>query len=156
MRRLALAVGLTVAILVVVLIVSAWLATKRDFTPRESAVFQVLLLTVGSILALIPAALTAEDMARFVLRGSARSAFRRLLTLNRSIALGVAAIEARREFLLSHVDHQTQTIPASMVIQALDGLADTLAMIPSGMEDAMEDWRDLVPREVERIVSTGR
>jgi hypothetical protein len=135
---------------------SAWVASTRDFTPREAAVFQVLLLIVGSILALIPAALSAEDAARFVLRGSARSAFRRLLTLNRSVALGVRAIEARRVFLLENVDEETGAIPASLVVQALDSLSETLAMIPSGMEDAMADWRDLVPREVAQVLDASR
>ena len=129
------------ALVLVSLALSGWfvyIATFRSPTPTEGTLFQVFILLAGL------GGSWWFGRQSGVNRSHARSAFRRVLQLYKS---------------LSRVSEIVQTIPSS---GTNEDYRLALARIDSAVkeqivtaDDALEDWRDIVPRDVRELRARG-
>ncbi len=105
-------------------------------TPSEVALFQLGILITGLYSSYIFGRNSAQAGAREVIRPHARSAFRRVTALYNSLfSLSIKIEELKGE----EPDHRLDLIQALVDEHYQTG------------KDAMEDWRDIVPEEVEEI-----
>lgn len=108
----------------------------RDLTTLELGLFQLLVLATGLLGSYIFGKSSARAGAMDVIKPHARAAFRRVMALYNSLyRLSDRIEELKREDADTRLD----------LIQALVN-----EQIETG-QDAMEDWRDIVPEDVEEI-----
>ena len=113
----------------------------RSLSPVETALFQILTWGIGLLGSYIFAKNSARAGALDVVRPHARSAFRRVTALYHSLYRLSAKIEDLKK---EGHDHRLELIQTLVNEQIAMG------------EDAMEDWRDIVPEEVEEIERRGK
>jgi hypothetical protein len=121
-------------------------ATYRNLTGLENVLLQVFSLGAGLIGSYVLGRESASHAARELIKPHARSAFRRLLSLYRSLSRLLITIRADRQ--INDSDSVTTSI--------LDKLEGIVIEQIATADDAGEDWRDIVPEEVEKLlVSKG-
>ena len=114
--------------------------TTRTLTGLESVLLQIFALATGLAGSFIFGQQSARKAATEIIKPHARSAFRRLLSLYRSLSR-VANILASSQDFESREDYE--------VMQAkLEGIV-VEQLTTAG--DALEDWRDIVPEDVEEL-----
>lgn len=130
---------------VVIAVISVGVASYRDLTSLENTLLWALALGLGLIGSYNLGNQSAEEAGRAIIKPHARSAFRRLMSLYESLSRVGKEIEASKE-------NQSETITiAKLESIVLEQLATA--------DDALEDWRDIVPEEVEELrkrLRTGR
>ena len=128
----------TLLIIIAVVVAVAMIATSatRPLTPLETTLFQLVTLGAGIAGSFLLGRASAAQAARDVIRPHARSALRQLLVLRDSLRRSSDKIE---EFKASGDD------PRLDIIQAI--LDEQIPMERS----AIEDWRDIVPDDVEEV-----
>lgn len=114
-----------------------YISTTRDLTYLELTISQILPLAVGLFGSYIFAQQSATKAGREIIKPYARSAFRRLLSLYMSISRVANIIEMSKNSEDSH-----GTLDKVEVI-----VREQLATA----DDALEDWRDIVPEEVDEL-----
>lgn len=114
-----------------------YVSTTRDLTYLELTISQILPLAVGLFGSYIFAQQSATKAGREIIKPYARSAFRRLLSLYMSISRVANIIEMSKNSKDSH-----GTLDKVEVI-----VREQLATA----DDALEDWRDIVPEEVDEL-----
>ena len=149
-QRRSLASWAGAALLVVLSIVGAFAAVEtarqRPLSPLEDVLFQVLTLGTGLAGSFFLGRFSVEESARKLVRPHAQKAFRRLTSHFQSLSRLVIAIDNAREnsgssaSAPSHYD----TLRAMVVEQI------------STAGDALEDWRDIVPDEVQEMEEQAR
>ena len=118
----------------------AYVATTRILTGPESFLWQTFTLVASLVGSFFFGRQSASEAASEVIKPHARSAFRRLLSLYRSLSR-VANILASSQNFESREDYE--------VMQAkLEGIV-VEQLTTAG--DALEDWRDIVPEDVEEL-----
>lgn len=127
---------LLLGVCIVVVIVFVALTLFKVPTTFEVVLFQLLILVTGLLGSYIFGRTSAHASALELIKPHARSAFRRVTTLYSSLYRLSERIEE-----LNEGDHDNRL----ELIQALVN-----EQITTG-QDAMEDWRDIVPEEVEQI-----
>ena len=132
-----------------VLMVSAT-GNKQDLTPREATLFQAISHGLGVVGSFVIGNKSARAAAQDVVRPHARSAFRRIVSLYRALGRFSDEIESRRIFLRS-VGDETGKVDGAHIEAALDLLLVQVTEQIGTANDAMDDWRDLVPDEVQAI-----
>ncbi len=148
-----LAVGAAIAVSIYMLFV----ATERDFTRLEVALFQVISLGLGLWGSYVFGKRSALDAASELMRPYARSAFRRVLSLYTALGRFCASIDERRTMLNAEAStHSGRQIPIERAIAVLDLLFVQINEQIGTADDAMEDWRDIVPDEVAELERRGR
>ena len=115
-------------------------ATKRPLNSLESFAWQFLSLLIGLTGSFIFGRQSAREAAREIIKPSARSAFRRLRSLYDSISRVAYTIEASQNSE-SLDDHR-------MILAELKGI---VFMQLTTADDALEDWRDIIPEDVEEL-----
>ena len=123
-------------LLSVFVLVFIWLISLRDPTTFESLLFQLIVLVIGLLGSYIFGKNSARAGALEVVRPHARSAFRRVRALYLSLYLLSERIEEMKE---EKPDYRLD------IIQAL-----VHEHIRTG-QDALEDWRDIIPVEIKEI-----
>ena len=108
----------------------------RGLSSVESAMFQILIAGAGLFGSYTFGKNAAKDGALDVVRPHARAAFRRVTALYSSLYRLSATIEDLKQ---EGPDHRLDLIQALVNEQIRTG------------QDAIEDWRDIVPDEVEEI-----
>lgn len=108
----------------------------RTTTPLENALFQILMLGTGLLGSYHFGKNSARDGASEIVKLHARPAFRRVTALYNSLYR-----------LSSLIEDLKQDKPDSR----LDLLQALVSEHIATGQDAMEDWRDLVPEEVAKI-----
>lgn len=122
------------------------IASKRNLTGLENTLFQVLSLAIGLIGSYVLGMAGAKENATEMIKPHAKSAFRRLLSLYNSLSrLGNAIQESRSKI--------TDDNPAS---HALDKLQVMVIEQISTADDALEDWKDILPEELEKLRATAK
>ena len=109
----------------------------RSPTPFETALLQFVILLTGLWGAYIMGKQSALSAARELIRPHARSAFRRVLSLHRSIynlSVRIDGLQAK------------DSDPRLDVIRAIVD-----EQITAG-QDALEDWRDIIPEDVDEML----
>lgn len=118
---------------------SIFIANQRSLTSLENTLLQAFSLAFGLIGSFYFGKQSTKDAAKEIIKPHARSAFRRLISLYESLSRVGIEIEKSKE-------SQSETITiAKMEAIIVEQLATA--------DDALEDWRDIVPEEVEELRS---
>lgn len=125
-------IGLLTLVTIVLSITLIIVSQGRPLTPLEAILFQVVILATGVGASYMIGKYTAMEAAREMIRPYTRSAFRRVLSLYKSMYNLSVRIEAMQE---EGYDPRLDVIRAVVDEQ-----------IPSG-RDALEDWRDIIPSD---------
>ena len=128
-------VGFVASILFSVAMVA--LTLFRTPTPFETALLQFVILLTGLWGAYIMGKQSALSAAQDLIRPHARAAFRRILSLQKSIhnlSLRIERLQRERD------DRRLSEIRAVVDEQIVAG------------NDAIEDWRDIIPDDVDEMV----
>jgi len=132
----ALSIGTSVLFIII--------ASLRDLTGLENTLLQVISLGLGLIGSYILGRESSKEMANELVKPHAKSAFRRLLSLYNSISrLGVAIQNS-----------QSTLIPGDSTSLVLDKLQAMVIEQISTADDALEDWKDILPEELEKLKSS--
>lgn len=113
----------------------------RSLTGIESVLLQVFSLGIGLLGSFILGRESAREAAKDLVKPHARSAFRRLLSLYRSLSRLAVAIQNARP-----VNNADPIHPS-----VLDRLESLVIEQIATADDALEDWRDIVPEDVEEL-----
>lgn len=116
-------------------------ASKQPLSQLEIVSFQVFILLLGLLGSFIFGQQSAINAAREIIKPHARSAFRRLLSLYNSLSR-----------LASTIDHARSSNSNSMEEKAvLDKLEAIVTEQIATADDALEDWGDIVPDDVDEL-----
>lgn len=130
-----------IAVALAIAIFFPMVATYRNLTGLENVLLQVFSFCIGLIGSYVLGRESASQAARELIKPHARSAFRRLLSLFRSLSRLATAIQAARQS--NNPDPTT-----SLILDKLEGMV--IEQIATA-DDALEDWRDIVPEDVKEI-----
>lgn len=119
---------------------SAYIATQRTLTSLESTLLQAFALIAGLVGSFIFGRQSAKDAAREIIKPHARSAFRRLMSLYESLSRVGTEIENSRSTEGSKSGEMALARLEAIVIEQL-----------ATADDALEDWRDIVPEDVKEL-----
>ncbi|MCK4392965.1 hypothetical protein KAX17_08675 [Candidatus Bipolaricaulota bacterium] len=133
------AVLVLVAIIVAVIFVI--FAAIRPFTQLEVVLLQLFTLASGLMGSFLLGKQSAESAAREIIKPYARPAFRRVLSLYMSLSRLARTIKSAR--LSSGSDDGRGPV--------LDKLKAIVTEQIATADDAMEDWRDIIPEDVEEL-----
>ena len=131
---------LVVFLLVALMISLVYIAAGRPLTNFESILLQIIFLAIGCSVSFFVGQKSVERAAKEVIKPHARSAFRRLLSLYHGLSRAGTAIESA-QISDSHENYQV----------ALARLEEIVTEQLSTADDALEDWRDIVPEDVEEL-----
>ena len=112
-------------------------ASQREVSSVESILFQVVILGTGLSGSFLFGRISAAGMVRDVIRPHARSAFRRVLSLQKVMHYLSIRID---EFQQEDYDPRLDVIRAVVDGQIVTG------------KYALEDWRDIIPNDVDEML----
>ena len=118
----------------------SYTATTRTLTPLESVILQLFALLTGLGGSFIFGRQSAREAAREIIKPHARSAFRRLLSLYQSLSRVADVIESSQNSESPEENQATLAKLEAIVVEQL-----------SSADDAIEDWRDIVPEDVKEL-----
>ena len=129
--------GLLILVSIGILGIIGYVSTTRTLTNLEWIISQIFALVMGLFGSFIFGRQSAIKAGREIIKPHARSAFRRLLSLYESISrvANIIAMSKKPEDL-----HVTFGKVEAIVIEQL-----------ATADDALEDWRDIVPEEVDEL-----
>ena len=117
-----------------------FIASTRSMTTLENVFLQVLSLLIGIGVSLFVSRQSAEKTAREIIKPHARSAFRRLVSLYESLSRASIEIRSLSDSASPEDYRVTFAKLDAIVIEQL-----------TAADDALEDWRDIVPEDVEEL-----
>lgn len=126
-------------------------AAEKGLSELELALFQALSLGLGLAGSFWIGQKTVRAATEDVIRPHARSAFRRVLSLYQAFGRLSASVEDRRSLLRRIGLSREGEVPLDHVEAALDLLAVQVTEQIGTANDAMDDWRDLVPDDVAKV-----
>ena len=129
-----------VLLLIFCLLISAFFvyeADVRTVTALEAALFQIFALATGLTGSFIFGRQSVRAAARRMVKAHARPAFRRLISLYKGISRMAAIIERARNLRSDSEQREALAELSGLVISHL-----------ATADDALEDWRDIVPEEL--------
>jgi len=129
---------LFVALSVLISVVFLVMASKRDLTALENTLLQIFSLGLGLVGSYIMGKESAKATAKDIIKPHARSAFRRLLSLYKSLSRLAFAIQAARSAAPGNAE-------AVAILDRLDAIVTEQI---GTADDALEDWNDIVPEEI--------
>ena len=116
------------------------LAATRDSGNLESILLQIISLAIGCGVSFFVGRRSVSDAAKEVIKPHARKAFRRLVSLYRSLSRAAEAIKSAQD------DESPEN--QRVTLAKLDAIVtEQLATA----DDALEDWNDIVPEDVEEL-----
>ncbi len=125
---------------VVVSVIFAYTATQRTLNGLESMIWQIFAFGAGLAGSFIFGRQSAREAAREVIKPYARSAFRRLIFLYLTLQRAATAVE-----LAQHSESQENY---QVTLARLEEIITAQLMTA---DDALEDWNDIVPEDVEEL-----
>ena len=129
-------ISLLAVITIVLSVILIFVAQSRPLTPLEGVLLQVVILAAGLGASYMIGKNAAMEAARSIIRPHARSAFRRVYNLYASLYRLSTRIEMPND---QNPDHRLQLIRALVDEQFATG------------GDALEDWRDIIPEDVDEM-----
>jgi len=116
---------------------SIYISGERALTSLESTLLQIFILLFGIVGSFYIGKLSAVNAAKQIIKPHARSAFRRLISLYESLSRVAYEIQdpnknQSKEITIARME--------AIVVEQL-----------STADDSLEDWRDLVPEDVEEL-----
>lgn len=130
-----------IAVAIAIAVVFGVVAKFRPLSGLENVLLQIFSLAFGLVGSYIFGRESARSAARDVIKPHARSAFRRLLSLYSSLSRLALAIQAARP--ASGSGFLQQTVLDKLEVMVVEQIATA--------DDALEDWRDIVPEDVEEL-----
>jgi len=130
-----------IALAVIVLLIVLYLSTLRSLSTLELLLFQLFILLVSLLGAYLFGINAKRKSEEWALKQYARAAFRRVLTLYRSLV-------RMAEFLAREDTDEESSVDVRVILASLR--ATVLEQIGT-LQDALEDWRDVIPSDVEDI-----
>ena len=130
-------------LIIISLVVSGYfihVSATRSLTYLEGVILQLFTLLAGLGGSFIFGRRSARETAREIIKPHARSAFRRLLSLYQSLSRVAATIESSQNFE-SPVENRVTLARLEAIV------AEQLA----SADDAIEDWKDIVPEDVKDL-----
>ena len=121
-------------------VILAYTATKRTLSGLESTLWQIFAFAGGLAGSFMFGRQSAEEAAREVIKPYARSAFRRLIFLYLTLRRAATAVE-----LAQHSESQENY---QVILARLEEIIAAQLMTA---DDALEDWNDIVPEDVEEL-----
>lgn len=122
---------------------SSWTSATRQLSAMEAGMTQIIVLSFGLLGSFIFGQISAEQAGQELVRSHARSAFRRVLSLYRSLSRLAAIIESDRD------NSASRTSSSRMTFDKLEAIV--VEQIATA-DDAMADWKDICPRDVEEVL----
>ena len=119
---------------------SVYVTTNRSLTPLEGALLQLFILSVGLAGSFWFGRQSAMRAAREIIRPHARAAFRRLVSLYNSLSRVAEAIKSAE---------QSESVDDYRI--ALTRIDATVKGQLEMADDALEDWRDIAPEDVDEL-----
>lgn len=119
------------------------IASQRILSQLENIMFQIFILAMSLIGSFGFGKRIARKAAKEFIKPHARSAFRRLIFLYQSLSRLRVAIEQGKK-------KETSVANTNMVLDKLEAIV--IEQIATA-NDALEDWRDIVPEDVEELIS---
>lgn len=116
-----------------------YIATQRELTTLENVLLQIFTLASGTYGSYVLGKESAKEAAKELVKPHARSAFRRLISLYRSLSRLAETIQ------LSKANGSENN---NLVLDKLEYIV--IEQIATA-DDALEDWRDIVPEDVEEL-----
>ncbi len=116
-------------------------ASEQPLTQLESVTLQSITLFLGLLGSFIFGRQSAKRAAREIIKPHARSAFRRLLSLFNSLSRLATTIQNARS-------SNIESTKDSAVLDKLEAIV-TEQIVTA--DDALEDWKDIVPDDVSEI-----
>lgn len=132
--------GLLVLVSIGISIFVAHTVTKRTLTGLESTLWQIFVFAAGLTGSFIFGRQSARESAREIIKPHARSAFRRLISLYLSLRRAGTIIESSQS---ARSDENHQVTLAKLEVIVTEQL--------TAVDDALEDWNDIVPEEVAEL-----
>lgn len=129
--------------LVSILVVAVFLVTanRRHLSDTENVLFQIFSLSAGIVSSYLFGRMSAKDTALEIIKPHSRSAFRRLVSLYKSMGRLIRVLRERKAQDTSKNPEATLDLVEAIVVEQI-----------SYADDAMEDWRDVVPEEVDELL----
>lgn len=137
--KLILAILLSV-ISIVFAVYFVYTATTRQLTEVEGVSLQTITWVTGIVASLVFGRMSAAAAARELIRPHARSAFRRIISLYNSISRVAKTVADAQESDQSKDHSMALARVQAMVTEQL-----------SNADDALEDWRDVIPEAVDEL-----
>ena len=119
---------------------SVFVATTRSLTPLEGALLQLFILSVGLAGSFWFGRQSAMRAAQEVIRPHARAAFRRLVSLYNSLSRVAEAIKS--------VERSESVDDYRIALTRIDATVEGQLEMA---DDALEDWRDIAPEDVDEL-----
>ncbi len=130
-----------IAVSILIGIVFVLVASTRQLTNLENALFQAIALFFGIFGSYILGKESTKSAAKELIKPYARSAFRRLISLYYGLSRLAQLIENTRR------NNNSAEILASTLDKIEVMTVDQLATA----DDALNDWRDIVPEDVDEL-----
>ena len=140
MKKLKYVAPVLIGVGVLALTSLLYIAATRNLSSLESVLLQIISLAIGIGVSFHIGRQSAQKAAIEIVKPHARSAFRRLVSLYRSLQQAATTIEAAQEFKTDE-NHKVTLAKLEVIVSAQLAAAD----------DALEDWRDIVPEDVDEI-----
>lgn len=121
---------------------------QREPTPLELVLFQVIVLGLSLLGSYLFSLQSAHAATTERLRPHAGSAFRRTVSLYLAIRRFIESVETQRRVLLSLASDNGGTVSMNHIEQSLDLLDVQMREQVQTANDAMTDWKELVPADV--------
>ncbi len=127
--------SLSVAVIFIVI------SSMRSLSTLENTLLQVLSLGLGLTGSFVVGRDDSKENAQDMIKPHAKSAFRRVLSLYNSLSRLASAIEQQKQSLIGNDDG----------IHSLEKLQGIVIEQISTADDALEDWKDILPDELSKL-----
>ena len=124
----------------VVLLALVYIVVDTPLTDLENVLLQIIFLAIGCSVSFFVGKKSVEKAAKEIIKPHARSAFRRLVSLYESLSRASTQIQSLDNSESSEDYRFTFGVLDAIIIEQL-----------STADDALEDWRDIVPEDVEEL-----
>jgi len=135
----SIAAGVLIVVSIVVAIVFTAVSTDRALTALEGTLLQLFSLSCGLAGSFLIGRISAKSAARDLIKPHARSAFRRLISLFKSLSRVASEIDGAVGGNAGELKSLVSRLQAIVVEQLATA------------DDALEDWRDIVPEDVAEL-----
>lgn len=125
-------------------------SADRTLSSLELTLYQVISVALGIGASFMAGQKQARTAAADVVRPHAKSAFRRVIAVYRDLSQFGAAVEGSRTILENMTDANGK-LSLPQVNSVLDALSNQIRATLGTVNDAADDWRDLVPDDVDEL-----
>lgn len=147
-----------IALSLILAVVTVRVGTEQEPNRLAASLLQGITIVVGTVGSFLLGRNSSEESARELIRPHARSAFRRVLNLYRALGRQREAI-AGEGVRLAEVSVETsegRVVSLDHAQASLVALSYIVVEQISTADDALEDWRDIVPDEVAAIEAAAQ